>query len=80
MLLQQPMQLPPDLIELLSAFAATDVRYLLVGGHAVAAHGKPRSTKDIDLWLAPAAENIEEACGVTTSAPAPRLLSHAVPS
>ena len=55
------MNLPPDLIELFSAFAAGGVRYLLVGGHAVAAHGRPRSTKDVDLWLEPERANIERA-------------------
>jgi hypothetical protein len=56
------MDIPPDLIELFSAFADAGVRYLLVGGHAVAAHGRPRSTKDVDLWLEPGAQNIERAC------------------
>jgi hypothetical protein len=56
------MQIPSDLIELFSAFAGAGVRYLLVGGHAVAAHGRPRSTKDVDLWLAPDPENIVRAC------------------
>lgn len=56
------MDIPSDLIELFSAFADAGVRYLLVGGHAVAAHGQPRSTKDIDLWLAPDPENIDRAC------------------
>lgn len=28
-----------------------DVRYLVVGGYAVAYHGHPRYTKDIDLWI-----------------------------
>jgi hypothetical protein len=58
-----PMNLPPDLIELFSAFGAGGVRYLLVGGHAVAAHGRPRTTKDVDIWLEPHRENIERACG-----------------
>lgn len=56
------MDIPSDLIELFSAFGGAGVRYLLVGGHAVAAHGKPRSTKDVDLWLAPDPENIARAC------------------
>jgi hypothetical protein len=56
------MELPRDLIELFSVFARIGVRYLLVGGHAVAAHGRPRSTKDVDLWLAPEPENLESAC------------------
>jgi hypothetical protein len=62
MLSELAMDIPPDLIELFSAFADAGVRYLLVGGHAVAAHGRPRSTKDVDLWLAPGVENIGRAC------------------
>ena len=30
---------------------AKRVRYLVVGGYAVAAHGRPRNTKDIDIWF-----------------------------
>jgi hypothetical protein len=56
------MEIPSDLIELFSAFADAGVQYLLVGGHAVAAHGRPRSTKDVDLWLAPERDNIARAC------------------
>ena len=56
------MDLPRDLIELFSVFARVGVRYLLVGGHAVAAHGRPRSTKDVDLWLGPEPKNLESAC------------------
>lgn len=66
MLSGRAMDIPADLIELLSAFADAEVRYLLVGGHAVAAHGQPRSTKDIDLWLAPGVENIGRACVALT--------------
>jgi hypothetical protein len=53
------MSLFPDLIDLCSAFAAEDVEYLLVGGHAVALHGRPRFTKDADLWVRDTAENLE---------------------
>jgi len=56
------MDIPPDLIELFSVFDAAGVRLLLVGGHAVSAHGRPRSTKDVDLWLDPEPANIERAC------------------
>lgn len=56
------MDLPRDLIELFTAFAGTGARYLLVGGHAVAAHGRPRSTKDVDLWLGPEPADLEAAC------------------
>jgi hypothetical protein len=57
------MSLPPDLVEMLSAFADAEVHYLVVGGHAVSVHARPRSTKDLDLWLRSTPENIERACG-----------------
>jgi hypothetical protein len=44
-----PMDLPSDLIDLLSAFADEQVDYLLVGGQAVALHGVPRFTKAADV-------------------------------
>lgn len=46
-----------DWIELCELFNAHEVEYLLVGGQAVIAHGYPRLTKDMDLWLRPTAEN-----------------------
>lgn len=46
-----------DQIELLEEFNACGVRYLVVGGHAVSAHGVPRMTKDLDVWIWAAAEN-----------------------
>jgi hypothetical protein len=72
------MDLPRDLIELLSAFEKSGVRYLLVGGHAVAAHGRPRSTKDVDLWLAPEKVNIQRACRALTSFGAPSEIIEAL--
>ena len=50
--------LPPDFADLLTAFADAEVRYLLVGGYAVAFHGHPRFTKDFDLWVAGDAANL----------------------
>jgi hypothetical protein len=43
----------PDFQELLLAFNAQDVEYLIVGAHALAAHGYVRATKDLDLWVRP---------------------------
>ncbi|HEY1695520.1 MAG TPA: DUF6036 family nucleotidyltransferase [Polyangiaceae bacterium] len=56
------MSFPPDLVAMLSAFADAGVRYLVVGGHAVGLHARPRSTKDLDVWLDAAPENIRNAC------------------
>ena len=43
------MQLASDFSELIAAFDAHAVEYLVVGGYAVGAHGRPRATKDLDL-------------------------------
>jgi len=40
-----------DFKDLLSAFHAQRVKYLIVGGYAVSFHGQPRATKDIDLFI-----------------------------
>jgi hypothetical protein len=36
------------------------VRYLVVGGYAMAAHGYPRYTDDIDFWVEPEQKNAEK--------------------
>ncbi len=56
------MNLPPDLVAVLAAFAASEVQYLVIFGHAVSLHARPRSTKDLDLWLGGTPDNIERAC------------------
>jgi hypothetical protein len=45
------MILNPDFKEFFQSLNANDVRYLVVGGYAVAFHGHPRYTKDIDIWI-----------------------------
>ncbi len=49
--------LNPDYRDILSIFAEDEVEYLLVGSYALAAHGHPRATGDIDLWVRPSLEN-----------------------
>jgi hypothetical protein len=44
-------------LDLLREMERAGVRYLLVGAHAIAAHGIPRATRDIDFWIDPEAEN-----------------------
>jgi len=46
-----------DFKELLSAFNAGQVRYLIVGGYAVSYHAQPRATKDLDILIGADAEN-----------------------
>ena len=49
--------MPPDFIELLRAFAAADVRFLVVGAYALGLHGRPRATGDLDVWVDATPEN-----------------------
>lgn len=51
--------LNPDYRDILSAFSDEGVEYLLVGAYALAAHGLPRSTGDIDLWVLASPANAE---------------------
>lgn len=46
-----------DFNDMFSALSAEDVEYLLVGAYALAAHGLPRATGDIDIWVRPSPEN-----------------------
>lgn len=46
-----------DYHDILSALVAQNARFLVVGAHALAAHGYPRATVDLDLWIEPTPEN-----------------------
>ena len=67
------MDLPPDFRELLEELARDAVEFLLIGGYAVAFHGRPRATKDIDIFLEGSAANLERAARALArfGAPAP---------
>ena len=45
------MVLSPDFEEFVALLNDHEVRYLVVGGYAVAFHGHPRYTKDLDVWI-----------------------------
>jgi predicted nucleotidyltransferase len=47
----------PDFRDLLSAFCAAGVEFIVVGAHALAAHGHVRATKDLDVWIRPSPGN-----------------------
>ena len=53
------MKLQQDLREFIELLNSHGCDYLIVGGHAVAYHGHPRFTADIDFLLRPSAENAE---------------------
>ena len=46
-----------DFRDLLAALVEARVRFLIVGAHALAVHGLPRATGDIDVWIEREPEN-----------------------
>ena len=53
------MELDQDFSEFVQLFLDNDVRFLIVGGYAMAAHGLPRFTGDLDTWVWIDHENAE---------------------
>lgn len=51
------MKLSSDFADLLRALNGAGVRYLVVGAHALAYHGRPRATADLDVWVEPSPKN-----------------------
>jgi uncharacterized nucleotidyltransferase DUF6036 len=49
--------IPKDLREFIELLNSHDVKYMIVGGYAVAFHGHPRTTGDIDLFIEISEEN-----------------------
>lgn len=45
------MRLDPDFREFVELLLANDVSFMVVGGYAVAAHGHPRYTGGLDIWI-----------------------------
>ncbi len=58
------MKLPSDLREFIALLNSHDVRYVVVGGYAVAYHGYPRATGDIDLFVEVSQENARKLIAV----------------
>ncbi|MBU0678836.1 MAG: nucleotidyltransferase [Verrucomicrobia bacterium] len=48
-----------DYKEMLQCLADENVEFLLVGAYALAAHGYPRATMDIDIWVLPSPDNAQ---------------------
>lgn len=40
-----------DYTDFVAALLAEQARFLIVGAHALAAHGVPRATVDLDIWI-----------------------------
>ena len=48
-----------DYRDMLRALSDEKVKFLLVGAYALAAHGYPRATVDIDVWVMPSPDNAD---------------------
>lgn len=66
-----------DFLDLLSALARARVEFLVVGAHALAAHGIPRATGDLDVWVRADAENAKRVVAALEAFGAP-LGAHGV--
>lgn len=55
----KPMTLPKDIREFIELLLSRKVEFLLVGGYALAFHGAPRFTEDIDLFVLISPENAD---------------------
>lgn len=51
------MTLPPEWNEFIGLLCAARVRFLIVGAHALAVHGRPRATGDLDILVDPTPTN-----------------------
>ena len=49
----------PDFAEILSERTAAGADFIVVGAFAITAHGNPRATGDIDIWVRPTRDNAE---------------------
>ena len=48
-----------DFLDLLRELTKSEARFIVVGAYAMAVHGTPRSTGDIDIWIEPTAINAQ---------------------
>lgn len=53
------MEVQPDFRDLLKLFNAHKVEYVVIGGYALAFHGAPRYTGDLDIFVKPDPENAQ---------------------
>ena len=56
--------LPDDFKEFLRLLNEAGVEYLLIGGYAVGYHGYPRTTADMDIWVANTSQNAAKVVSV----------------
>lgn len=70
-------ELNEDFADMLHCLGEAGVEFVIVGAHALAAHGIARATGDIDIFVKPSAENAERVLAALTAFGAP-LDSHGI--
>ncbi len=62
-----------DFVEMLSALVEAQAEFLIVGAHALAAHGVPRATGDLDIWVRPESKNADRVLAALKAFGAPQF-------
>ena len=65
------MDLNPDFRDMLRALSDADADFLVVGAYAVAAHGHPRATGDLDIWVRADRDNASKVIAALSAFGAP---------
>lgn len=73
----EPRGLNQDFVDILTALRDTGAEFIVVGAHAMAAHGVPRATGDLDIFVRPSKENAPRVVQALLDFGAP-LASHGV--
>lgn len=71
------MKLPPDWSEFIRLLCRHRVRFLIVGAHALAVHGRPRATGDLDILVEPTLANARRLGSVLQAFGFPALAAQA---
>lgn len=58
------MKISQDFREFVEFANSRNLQFLIVGGYAVAFHGHPRYTKDLDIWIERTPENVDKLLAV----------------
>ena len=69
------MKVEKEFEKLLRLLNRNKVKYCIVGAYAVAFYGRPRYTKDIDIWIDPTPENVKKANEALAEFGSPYLLT-----
>jgi hypothetical protein len=58
------MMFEPDFVDFIELLNKHQVEYMIVGAHALAFHGRPRHTGDLDIWIKPTDANADKMVAV----------------